>query len=46
MEDFGGDFVGAGIAVGEALAEGGGGDVFVDGLEEVDLSPLRISELA
>jgi hypothetical protein len=35
---------GTGIAVVEALAEIGGGDVFVDGGEEMDASALAWSE--
>jgi len=38
--DGGGEEVGAGVAGFEALAETGGGDVLVDGLEEVDAGPL------
>ena len=40
LGDGGGEEVRAGVAGFEALAEIGGGDVLVDGLEEVDAGPL------
>ena len=44
-EDFGWDEGGARVSVSEAMAEIGGGDVFVDGLEEVDAGTLVWSEI-
>ena len=38
--DGGGEEVGAGVALMEAVAEGGGGDVFVEGEEEMDAGLL------
>ena len=44
-EDFGQEEVGAGVSGLEALAEAGGGDVFVDGLEQVDSGSLVRGEM-